>query len=84
MFSKNPDVIETDLGNELVLLDPGSKQMFSLNATGRALWLAMPLGTLDDAARVLSDAFEVDESVARGDANALLSDLVASNLVRTG
>src|SRR5690606_21558274 len=34
-YARVARVIETDLGNELVLLDPETQQMYSLNETGR-------------------------------------------------
>ena len=36
-YTLKPGVIETDLEDELVLLDPKTQGMFSLNATGRVV-----------------------------------------------
>jgi hypothetical protein len=40
-YRANPAVVETDLPEELILLDPATREMFSLNATGRIVWRAL-------------------------------------------
>lgn len=42
MWTPTPDALVTDLGDELVLLHAGRGEMFNLNASGRAAWLALP------------------------------------------
>lgn len=80
----NPAVVETDLVDELVLLDPTTREMFSLNAAGRIVWRA--LGESADGARELAiaritEAFDVDAAVAAADVDALLGRLVDAGLV---
>lgn len=76
-----PEVIETDLERELILLDPGSEEMFSLNETGRLVWRALPDATLEQMARAVADAFDVPLDRAQADVAALLEDLVAAGVV---
>ncbi|MFC4639491.1 PqqD family protein [Deinococcus hohokamensis] len=81
MWEANPDVLVTDLGDELVLLNPASGVMFSLNETGRLAWLALP-DTEEMLGGVLTGAHEIPLEVALQDIRGLLSDLQARGLVR--
>lgn len=86
-FRRNPAVVETDLAEELVLLDPATREMFSLNATGRIVWQALAEAEGGSQARELAvarivEAFEVDAAVARADVDTLLGRLAAAGLVR--
>lgn len=78
----NPQVIETELPDELILLDPATREMFSLNATGRVVWraLAERAGRAGAIAR-LAEAFAVDEETAGADVDALLARLATAGLV---
>jgi hypothetical protein len=80
-YRRKPGVIETDLGDELVLLDPATREMFSLNATGRLLWRLLPDDGVEGVVRGIVDGFEVDEITARADALALVAELRRAGLV---
>ncbi|MGH7573903.1 MAG: PqqD family protein, partial [Longimicrobiales bacterium] len=54
-----PDVIATDLGHELILLDPGSGQMYGLNETGRLVWLTLPSRSVENIAATIAARFNV-------------------------
>lgn len=56
MWLPNPDVLPTDLGDELVLMDSASSVMFSLNAAGRLLWQALPAEVAQQDTRDLLQA----------------------------
>ncbi len=78
-FTPAPGVIATDLGDELILLDPDRGEMFSLNGSGRSVWQALKCGA--DPVEALTGTFEVEEEVARAEANALILALVAAGLL---
>lgn len=84
-YRVNPAVIETDLGEELILLDPATREMFSLNATGRLVWQALAGGGrgLDRIVEQIVAAFEVDADRARADVDALIARLARAGLVQT-
>ncbi|HEX7120063.1 MAG TPA: PqqD family protein [Longimicrobiales bacterium] len=73
-------VVATDLGDELILLDPGSGEMFSLNATGRCIWQALDGGVAAAAAAVV-EAFDVAPERAEADVRALVDDLLGAGLL---
>ncbi|HEU0016386.1 MAG TPA: PqqD family protein [Longimicrobium sp.] len=84
MYRRKPQVIETDLGGELILLDPATGEMFSLNPTARHVWSALPAASAADLARGVAQAFEVDEARAEADVAALLGELSGAGLIEYG
>jgi Coenzyme PQQ synthesis protein D (PqqD) len=80
-YRHNPSVVVTDLDDELVLLDPVSKQMFSLNLVGRLLWLELPRQGLDGVLEQITKSFAVSPEQARADAIGLIESLTRSKLL---
>ncbi|MFI5281248.1 MAG: PqqD family protein [Gemmatimonadales bacterium] len=79
-FAPKPGLIETDLERELVLLDPETRQMFSLNETGRIVWRALG-DDEDELARRLSTHFQAALEDARADVRRLLDELARAGLI---
>jgi len=76
-------VIATDLGSEIVLLDAGSQESYSLNASGREAWLAL-VGdgvTVEGAAARIAERFDATPERALGDLRALVAELVGAGLL---
>jgi hypothetical protein len=82
-WTRADDLIATDLDDELVLLNLSTRALFSLNATGRAVWirLAAP-ATIAELVDAIVTTFAVDERVAARDIQSLLDKLAAAGLVR--
>ena len=80
-YSRYPDVIATDLGHELILLDPRNGSMFGLNASGRRVWLDLPVCSVSQLANTLCSAFQVVPERARADVESLVAALVDAGLV---
>ena len=81
MFDRATDVIATDLEQELILLDPRSSEMFSLNAAGRCVWFALPARSVEEIADVLQNEFDVSPEIARHDAQLFLTRLTEAALI---
>lgn len=81
MWHANPDVLVTDLGDELILLHPGQNEMFSLNFTSRDLWLALP-ATPETLAQHLTDLYGITAEQARADVQTVMDDLSRRELVQ--
>ena len=71
-----------DVDGEIVALDVESGDYFTLNGSGRLLWLALlePV-TTDALAQVLCESFEIPQDVACSDATAFLEDLIGRRVV---
>ena len=80
-YACSPDVIATDLGHELILLDPRNGDMFGLNASGRRVWLDLPSCSVGQLADTLCSAFQVVPEGARTDVESLVAALVDAGLV---
>jgi hypothetical protein len=81
MFKRSFDVIATDLGDELILLDPRNGEMFALNASGRRIWLELPAPSPAPLADALCSTFRVERDRALADVEAHLASLIGAALV---
>jgi hypothetical protein len=79
-WTPSTSVYATDLGDELVLLDSSGREMYTLNATGRAAWQALP-ATLDEAVSAVLRDFEVEPTRASEDVFRLLAELSGAGLI---
>jgi len=80
IYKRSPDVIATDLGDELILLDPRRGEMFGLNESGRRVWLDLE-ESLDDVAAAIAAEFGIEPARARADVETLLAALTDAGLV---
>lgn len=76
------DVAVTDLGDQLVLLDPRNQEMFALDAVGRFIWQALPDSTLAAIADALAERYRIDPATARNDLTDLVRQLEGAGLLR--
>ena len=81
MWTMEENVLETDLGDELVLMHAGLGEMFGLNASGRVIWQALP-ATEDTLEGLLVSTYGLDADQARADVQALLAELARRTLIR--
>ncbi|GGJ28324.1 PqqD family protein [Deinococcus roseus] len=81
MYRPKQDILVTDLQEELVLLNPDTQDIYTLNLSGRLLWLALP-ATLDSLADLLMQHYELDPQTAQTDALEIVEALVSSGLVQ--
>jgi hypothetical protein len=82
-WERSRDVITTDLDDELVLLEPATGALFSLNEVGRVIW--NELATASSIALIASavtEVFEIDEATAEADVRRLVAELAEAGLVR--
>jgi hypothetical protein len=76
------DVTVTDLGDQLVLLDPRNQEMFALDAVGRFIWGALPGGDFGEVAAALAERYGLDLATAERDLHDLVAELAEAGLVR--
>ena len=76
------DVVATQLGEMLVLLDLSTEQYFSLNVTGSVVWrMAQDGRNVASICDEVGERFDVSRDECAGDVRALLSELNAAKLV---
>jgi hypothetical protein len=72
-YKLKESVIYQEVGEEALLLDAKTEEVFSLNAVARDIWLAVQrTNSLDAAVAELILLYKVDEIILRRDAVALL------------
>jgi len=80
-YEQNPDIIETDLEEELILLDPKSQEMFSLNDTGRIVWNELSSSTVPEVVSLVKTTFDISKEIAERDVTELVSNLSEAGLI---
>ena len=80
--SPNPEIIVTELEDELVLLNPRTQSMFTLNGTGKVIWQHLGTHTSEEIAIKITEAFEIDLTTAQKDTSDLLESLEKSGLLQ--
>jgi Coenzyme PQQ synthesis protein D (PqqD) len=84
-YQVGTDVLHRELEGEMVLLDPGSAEYFSLNHTGSRIWELLRAGTsVGDTCAAVAEHFGVPPERVMDDVVPFLEDLLASGLVRPG
>ena len=78
-----PDVVSTQVPDgEMILLQLGTRQYFSLNQTATLLWKLMEgFTTLEALSHALSDVFDVTPETAGEEVRKLMQDLKKHQLI---
>lgn len=79
MYRRTAGVIETELDDGLVLLNPANRQMYSLNKTGRTVWLN--IGNLPVAAQALRNTYGLTQEQTEADIQKLVIHLESCGLI---
>ncbi|MGY2892992.1 PqqD family protein [Deinococcus sp. UYEF24] len=80
-YTPHPEVLVTDLNDELVLLHSATSQMYSLNTVARSVWQWLPATRAELLSRLL-EHYEVTPEQAAHDLDALLVDLQRLDMVQ--
>ncbi len=80
-FKRKLSVIETDLETELVLLDAETREMYSLNPVGRAVWQGLAERTVEEIAQDISGVFAAAHDRVLDDVRRLLAELLEVGLI---
>lgn len=83
IFERNVPLLEAELGEELVALDPSAGQCFGFNGVATSVWrlLEMPR-TRAELEQALLAEYEVEPAQCAAELAELLDELVARGLVR--
>lgn len=79
----HPEVVDTELDGEIVLLHLESKTYYSLNLTGMRIWQVLKQGlSLKEISQRLQEEFEVDAERADRSVLDLVTELSQQKLVQ--
>jgi hypothetical protein len=81
-YSRRPDVVAANLGEELAVLDLSTGSYLGFNATAAHLWrLLNEPRTLDALCDAMTAEFDIDKDRCRSEVAQLLDKLLAANLI---
>ncbi len=82
VFAQRRDVVATELDGELILLDPGSGDVFGLREVGLVIWQKLDAPMRFDALVLeLQTEFEIDAAQCRADVAGFLGELLEAGFV---
>ena len=81
-YIQNKKIIQSKIGEEVVMMDIDSGFYFGMNGVGSKIWyyLSSPI-TLDDLIRNLMIDFKVDEQTCKADTIEFLESLLEKNII---
>ena len=83
-FTISPNAMARQVGDEIVILHPGSGTYFGLDAVGARIWQLIGEGkSLNEICEVVLDEYDVSRGDLERDVGGLIEDLVAEDLVST-
>ncbi|MFK7878963.1 PqqD family protein [Roseobacter sp.] len=81
-FKAKSDVVDTDIGEDRVLLDLEKNTYFTLNPTAAEVWQAVnEPSSLEALVAVVTEKFDVTADLCRPDVERLLKELLDAELV---
>lgn len=84
-YTRTKDVIEADVGGEVVLLHTQNWQYFEFDKVGATIWaLLEEPKSLDTMVTSLMEMFEVGADQCREETKAFLDEMIAQGLVVAG
>jgi hypothetical protein len=83
LYVQNKEVIQSRIGEEVVMLDVESGFYFGLNSVGSIIWsyLSEPV-SFDDLLTKLMNQFDVDKETCEADTRAFFNQLLEKNIIR--
>jgi hypothetical protein len=82
-FVQNKEVIQSKIGDEVVMLDIESGFYFGMNSVGSEIWshLSEPI-TIDDLINKLMERFDIDRATCEKDTIEFMNQLFEKNIIR--
>lgn len=82
-FVQNKEVIQSKIGDEVVMLDIDSGFYFGLNSVGSEIWshLSEPI-TIEDLLNKLMARFDIDKETCQKDTLEFMTQLLEKNIIR--
>ena len=82
-FIQNKKIIQSTIGDEVVMLDMDSGFYFGMNGVGSVIWRHLSNEiTLDDLVEKLMSEFKVNKQTCEADTIEFLDSLLEKNIIR--
>lgn len=82
-FVQNKAIVQSKIGEEVVMLDMDSGFYFGLNSVASVIWGMMATEiSFEDLIEKLMTVFDVDRSICESDTRELLDQMLEKNIIR--
>jgi hypothetical protein len=82
-YIQNAEIIQSKIGEEVVMLDMDSGFYFGLNSVASIIWDMMENGiSFEDLCDQLTEQFEVERTLCEADTQELLDQLLEKKIIR--
>jgi hypothetical protein len=82
-YIQNAEIIQSKIGEEVVMLDMESGFYFGLNSVASIIWDMMENGiSFEDLCDQLTEQFEVERTLCEADTQELLDQLLEKKIIR--
>jgi hypothetical protein len=82
-YIQNAEIIQSKIGEEVVMLDMESGFYFGLNSVASIIWGMMESGiSFEDLCDQLTEHFEVERTLCEADTQELLDQLLEKKIIR--
>jgi len=81
-YSISPDAVANRMGDQIVVVHVGTDRIFELNSTAARIWDLLSDGRdRSEIQRLVSQEFNVPESLAASQIEELLNSLISENII---
>ena len=82
-YVQNKEIVQSKIGEEVVMLDMESGSYFGLNAVASAIWEKLEHAVdFKELVESLLTQFDVDQTECEADTKELLEQMLANNIIR--
>jgi hypothetical protein len=83
IYIQNAEIIQSKIGDEVVMLDMASGFYFGLNSVASAIWHKLEKGiSFDELIGQLMEEFQVERALCEQDTKELIDQLLEKNIIR--
>jgi len=76
LWQARAEILSSDLGEDIALLDPVKNTYFTLNATGAVIWSALQSpASLEQVCQAVAEEYDIDPTICAEDVKQVLADL---------
>lgn len=81
-FSRNPDILTTGIGEEIVMVNSVTQNSYRINAIGAEIWKALDKDkTFTELLAALMQQYNVEETACKIDLHIFLKEMVKLNII---
>jgi len=81
-FSRNPDIIDSEIDDEIVMMDVERGNYFGLNVVGSSIWQSLEeLQTVESLVDIIIEEYDVSREKCKKDITPFIEQMLKSKLL---